>query len=283
MLKIHNIHKRFDDKEVLRGVSLELKKGEIYGLIGKNGAGKTTLMKIIMGLMTKTNGEIYQTQENNKAIVYGYLTDVPSFFDHLSAGEYLDYLLKEKNSRLTYDFLEMANLEYKERIKGMSRGMKQRLGIVTALVNHPDILVLDEPTSALDPGGRYEVLNMLLKLKKEGKTVLLSTHILNDMQTICDRVGFLSEGIIKRELTINKLLNDKLSLRILFSGPIEIDGINTICDSYEKIEDNEYIYRGISLNNQSSFFRFLSDSKSYVVQIKSELPQLEEVFHEVCE
>lgn len=224
MLRITGLQKRFGDKEVLRGLDLVVPENSIFGFIGKNGAGKTTTMKTVLGLMKPDAGEIYVHGEK---VVYGatptnrfigYLPDVPEFYSFMTAAEYLRFCgqitgLKapelEERSR---ELLVMVGLgDEKHRIKGFSRGMKQRLGIAQALLNRPKLLICDEPTSALDPVGRKEILDILLSVREQ-TTVLLSTHILSDVERICTDVAVLNDGVVEIQGKISDL---KLKYRSL--------------------------------------------------------------------
>ena len=208
MLKIENLKKSFGDKEVLKGLSLSVPEKSIFGFIGKNGAGKTTAMKTVLGLMKPDEGEITVAGEKvvfgqtstNRHI--GYLPDVPEYYSFMNASEYLYFcgditgLPKAEITKRSEELLELVGLKgEKHRIKGFSRGMKQRLGIAQALLNKPKLLICDEPTSALDPVGRKEILDILMAVKDE-TTVLFSTHILSDVERICTDIAFLNEGTI---------------------------------------------------------------------------------------
>ena len=211
MLRINNLCKRFGDKEVLRGLNLSVPAHSIFGFIGKNGAGKTTTMKMVLGLLTADAGEIFV---DGKPVVYGqtatnrhigYLPDVPEFYSFMTAREYLRFcgeITGMKASEIdarTKELLNLVGLDREtHRIKGFSRGMKQRLGIAQALLNRPKLLICDEPTSALDPVGRKEILDILLAARDE-TTVLFSTHILSDVERICTDVAFLSNGRVEIE------------------------------------------------------------------------------------
>ena len=175
MLQIAGLHKRFGDKEVLKGLNLTVPEHSIFGFIGRNGAGKTTTMKTILGLLKADAGEIlvngekavYGQTATNRYI--GYLPDVPEFYSFMTAREYLGFcgeitgMTKKEYRERSEELLELVGLNgEKHRIKGYSRGMKQRLGIAQALLNRPKLLICDEPTSALDPVGRKEILDLLL-------------------------------------------------------------------------------------------------------------------------
>ncbi|MBO7333857.1 MAG: ATP-binding cassette domain-containing protein, partial [Lachnospiraceae bacterium] len=216
MLEVKDIYKSYDNLSVLKGVSVTLMPGEIYGLIGRNGAGKTTLLNILSGLLKKDSGEVKYSPDNIKT---GYLPDNPGLFEYLTAAEYLDFLLRDGDPIRRNELLKLVDIPGNIKISKMSRGMKQRIGIAAALTDDPDIILLDEPTSALDPQGRMEVMKLLTALKASGKSVILSTHILADMEKICDRVGFLSDGIIKKEVTVSEINGSGLNMIVSFTDP----------------------------------------------------------------
>ena len=207
-LTITNLKKRFGDKPVLSGVTLTVPEHSVFGFIGKNGAGKTTTMKAALGLLEPDAGEItvvgervrYGQTGTNRQI--GYLPDVPEFYSFMTPREYLAFcgrvtgMERGDLRRRSAELLELVGLgEETHRIKGFSRGMKQRLGIAQALLNRPKLLICDEPTSALDPVGRKEILDILLSAREQ-TTILFSTHILSDVERICTDVAFLHDGKI---------------------------------------------------------------------------------------
>ena len=208
ILRITGLHKRFGDKKVLRGLNLSVPEHSIYGFIGKNGSGKTTTMKTVLGLLKADSGEIIV---NGEKVVYGqtdtnryigYLPDVPEFYSFMTAKEYLRFcgeitgMSRADIEERTRELLTLVGLaDETHRIKGFSRGMKQRLGIAQALLSRPKLLICDEPTSALDPVGRKEILDILLAIKDQ-TTVLFSTHILSDVERICTDVAFLKDGVV---------------------------------------------------------------------------------------
>jgi len=189
----------------------------VFGFVGKNGAGKTTTMKAILGLLEVDEGEIYVMGERvvfgksatNRHI--GYLPDVPEFYSFMTPKEYLKLCGQSLGmsggdiEQRSAELLALVGLESENRrIKGFSRGMKQRLGIAGALLSRPKILICDEPTSALDPIGRKEILDLLLAVREQ-TTVLFSTHILSDVERICTDVALINEGKIARLGTVNEL------------------------------------------------------------------------------
>lgn len=217
VLRITGLQKRFGDKLVLNGLDLTVPEHSIYGFIGKNGAGKTTTMKIILGLLKADEGHI---TVNGEVVAYGaspanrhigYLPDVPAFYSFMTAKEYLMFcaeitgINRQEREHRCRELLELVGLsEETHRIKGYSRGMKQRLGIAQALLNRPKLLICDEPTSALDPVGRKEILDILLAIREQ-TTVLFSTHILSDVERICTDVAFLDRGQIRVQGTLSEV------------------------------------------------------------------------------
>lgn len=208
MIQLKNIKKSFLSNNVLLDVNLEIADGQVYGLVGKNGVGKTTLLGIMAGIIDSDSGScmINSTAAGRDTIAgghVGYLPDVPNFYENLTVGEYLDFLRMGANSASEGEVLTLADrmhLNLDVPIKKLSRGNRQKLGIVSAVLSKPDILLLDEPMSALDPLGRRDVVDLILSLKEKGMSVVLSSHILSDLESICDRVGFLNAGIIAREV-----------------------------------------------------------------------------------
>lgn len=221
VLEIKDLHKDFGDKEVLRGIHLEVPEHSIFGFIGANGAGKTTTMKAVLGLLQPDKGDIFvhgekvtygQTRTNRHI---GYLPDVPAFYGFMTAREYLDFCGKitgikgENRKNRTEELLHLVGLaDEKHRIKGFSRGQKQRLGIAQALYSRPKLLICDEPTSALDPVGRKEILDLLQSVCSE-TTVIFSTHILTDVERICTDVALLHQGKTAMSGKLNQLQNRK--------------------------------------------------------------------------
>jgi len=209
LLVVDSLSKRFKDLLVLDRLSFEVEEGSVFGFIGKNGSGKTTTMKIVTGLLKADQGHVYikgrmvefgETPTNH---LIGYLPDVPEFYGFMNALEYLRFCgrITGMNTadieRKAAELIALVGLQDSahRRIKGFSRGMKQRLGIAQALIHDPVLLICDEPTSALDPQGRSEILAILSQVR-ERTTVLFSTHILADVERICDTVGVLNNGKI---------------------------------------------------------------------------------------
>ena len=281
MVKVKDIKKKYSFNEVLRGVSFEAEEGSIYGLIGRNGAGKTTLMNIMSGLLSADSGSVSFGGTDK----VGYLPDLPSFYDYLTTDEYLDFLLMDENPSRRDELLDIVSLPKGVRVKTMSRGMRQRLGIAAVLVNDPDIILLDEPTSALDPTGRNDVKNILLKLKAEGKTIILSTHILADMDNICDKAGFLHNGIIMREVDVASERNNTSELLVSFKEEPDLDALYKFAPVMYVVDPltiRIVLDENDKMASQQSILKGLSEQKQEITSISSSAHSLDTIFQEVC-
>jgi len=216
----------------LDGLNLRVEEGEIFGYIGPNGAGKTTTLKIMMGLIYPTSGNVQifgrDIKDINIKMDIGFLPEAPYFYDYLTAREFLDFysqlfgLAKKERERRIEGLLDMVDLRLVKdtQLRKFSRGMLQRIGIAQALINDPKLVILDEPMSALDPVGRTKIRDVILRLKDEGKTVFFSSHILSDVEMICDQVGLLVNGKLKEIGKLEELLGERESLEDLFMEEI---------------------------------------------------------------
>ena len=213
--------------EALRDVSFEVSEGEIYGLLGPNGAGKSTTLKILLGLMKPTCGEgtllghPLGSLEARQRI--GFLPENPYFFEYLTAQEFLETcawlsgVSREGRKQRIQTLLERVGLDpgSRLRLRKFSKGMLQRVGLAQALIHEPELIILDEPMSGLDPIGRREVRDLILEQKKKGKTVIFSSHILPDVESLCERVGILVEGELRRSGRVSDLVrHDKSGFEI---------------------------------------------------------------------
>lgn len=208
----------------LQGLTIDVRPGEIFGLVGPNGSGKTTTLKLLLGLLLPTKGSVRIFGENPRhtAVKHriGFLPDGPYFYDHLNAVELLDFYARlfgfpaQYRKQRSEELLELVRMtQHRHRpVREYSKGMTQRVGLAQALINDPDLLLLDEPTTGLDPLAAYEIKQTVLDLKARGKTVFLCSHLLADVQAICDRVAILNEGARVRFGAVSELLaNDSAS------------------------------------------------------------------------
>jgi ABC-2 type transport system ATP-binding protein len=218
-------------RPALVDLDLELRRGEILGYVGPNGSGKTTTFKLLMGLVRPDRGEAFILGEPLASRAWrhraGYLPEQPYLYDYLTPAEYLDYagrlfgIPREARRRRARELLSLVGLERSADVpmRRFSKGMLQRAGLAQALVNDPELVFLDEPMSGLDPVGRRLVRDLVLDLRKAGKTVLFSTHILSDAETLCDRVAVLRGGRLLSVGALGELLRlDVTHLEVLAAG-----------------------------------------------------------------
>ncbi|MBQ7318816.1 MAG: ABC transporter ATP-binding protein [Clostridia bacterium] len=294
ILSIQGLQKRFGEKSVLRGVDLEVPQGSIFGFIGKNGAGKTTTMKTVLGLLRADAGEIlvngqpvqYGQTSTNRAI--GYLPDVPEFYPFMTPREYLALCgeslgmprasIKERSEEL----LTLVGLaEEKHRIRGFSRGMKQRLCIAQALLGNPLLLICDEPTSALDPVGRKEILDILLSVRTQ-TTVLFSTHILSDVERICTDVAFLNDGKIAMQGTVAslKVLHPTQDIQVELHNPEDATRLLAAFPAATRTDQATLTLHGDE-QLMHTLLSFVTQQQLSVTRIERLEPTLESLFMEV--
>lgn len=202
----------------VRDLDLRVEAGQVYGLLGPNGSGKSTTLKVILGLVSPTRGsaKIFGRESNRveSREDVGFLPENPYFYKYLTGAETVRFYGKlcglrgKKLETRISELLELVSLTSAKdrRLRGYSKGMLQRIGLAQALVHEPRLVVLDEPTAGVDPAGSREIRDLILALKKRGTTVLLSSHLLGQVQEICDRVGILANGILVREGKIEELL-----------------------------------------------------------------------------
>ena len=294
VLTIKDLHKCFGDKKVLCGLDMSVPEHSIFGFVGRNGSGKTTTMKAVLGLLKTDKGEIYVADEkvsfgqNSTNKYIGYLPDVPEFYSFLTAKEYLLFCgemhgLQRKHVISRADeLLQLVGLDKeRHRIKGYSRGMKQRLGIAGALLCSPKLLICDEPTSALDPIGRKEILDILSAAKNE-TTILFSTHILSDVERICTDVAFLNDGKIAMQRKMSELgaLKAVHEFCVETCRPEDTEVFLRKFDKVRKETECKLIFMGDEARMHEILF-FIASNHIPVQKIEHVEPSLEALFLEV--
>ena len=294
ILQITNLQKHFGDKKVLKGLNLSVPEQSIFGFIGQNGAGKTTTMKMVLGLMNPDAGEILVAGEKvsfgqtatNRHI--GYLPDVPEYYSFMTPTEYLMFcgeitgMRREEIKPRVKELLDLVGLGgEKHRIKGFSRGMKQRLGIAQALLSHPKLLICDEPTSALDPVGRKEILDILLAVREQ-TTVLFSTHILSDVERICTDIAFLNDGVVTTQGKLADIKAGYRSEKYFLETEKESD-IALILAAFSDCTRIGQTQIEFSEKEHTLFevLQYISNQKISVLKIERMEPSLESLFMEV--
>ena len=276
----------------LKDLDLEVKKGEIFGFLGPNGAGKTTTIKLLMGLIYPTSGwgqimgrDLNDVEAKDRI---GFLPENPYFYDYLTGREFLRFyaqLLKipkgERDDRIRETF-SLVGLEGAEdlQLRRYSKGMIQRIGIAQALLNDPDLVVLDEPMSGLDPIGRKEVRDIILRLKSEGKTIFFSTHILPDVEMICDRVGILIGGSLRAVGNIDELIGHNIdAIEVTARGLSEasLSEISPLVDRVFK-KDESHLLTLKDEENLESVITLIYKNGGRVYSVIPQRPSLEDFF-----
>lgn len=234
-------------QRALNDLSIQVEEGEIFGFLGGNGAGKTTTLKILMTLIFPTSGSAkilgkpIDNIEMRKQI--GYLPEAPYFYDYLTAREFLDYCGKifgisnDTRNRRISELLKLVDLEFASdrQLRKFSKGMLQRIGIAQALVNDPKVVFMDEPMSGLDPIGRREVRDIIRSLREQGKTIFFSTHILSDVEVLCDRVAILRKGNLAGYGKLSELEGSRdATMEMLVQG-ISIENLTYIQNKAQKV------------------------------------------------
>lgn len=284
MLKMEAISKSYKDKKALKDFSATLKEG-VYGLLGQNGAGKTTLINVITGILNPDSGQIFFNDVHVKKMgvefisKIGYLPQFPQFYKNFEALEFLRYICaikdvpKETGEKRIEELLEMVNLSdvANKKIGTFSGGMRQRLGIVQAMVNDPGILILDEPTAGLDPKERIRFRNLISKFSKD-RIVLLATHIVSDIEYIANEVILLREGILIKQNKPTALM-DEIRGKV---WEVKIAGEN----SQAFLE--QYSISNIVFDEGHYALRIVSEKKPIEGAV-SISPNLEDVFLYYCE
>lgn len=291
ILETNNLEKKYKNFKAISDLNIHVKKGAIYGLIGKNGAGKTTLIRLICGLQNPTSGtySIFGVKNTDKKILrererIGAIVETPSIYVNMSAKDNLleqFKLIGLPNTEAIDELLKLVGLENtgNKKAKNFSLGMKQRLGIAIALVNNPDLLILDEPINGLDPEGIIEIRELILKLNKKKKiTILISSHYLDELSKIATDYGFVDNGGIIKEISseeLNKKMEHKIELKVIdikkFSKYFEKNKI-----IYEVIDDNTInVYGKINL---SKFINDLSKNDLVADEVHEKEETLENYY-----
>lgn len=254
VLQTVGLTKKYDTQFAVHDLSLNVDRGEIYGLLGRNGAGKTTTIRMITGLLQPTEGDVILFGEKMKTPTkrifgrIGALVESPAFYENLTAKENLKIIADLRGTQAPDSIesaLELVNLEKeKKKVKQFSLGMKQRLGIAMALMHDPEFIILDEPTNSLDPIGIQQIRLLIKKLSSEnGVTILISSHILSEVEQMADKVGIIDNGILLEELTMDELrYKNRHFVKLTVSDinrAIPIMEKELAINDYEILNDNE--------------------------------------------
>lgn len=279
MVKIRELTKSYNNFPVLRGLNMDINSGDVYGFLGRNGCGKTTTMNIICNVIPKDGGDI--TLGEGTPITIGYLPESPMIFGYMTAREYLEYIgacsdYPGDTAKRAGEVLEIVGLSAAadRRTKGFSRGMTQRLGMGAAIFRDPELLIFDEPTSALDPQGRVEVIEIINRLKSMGSTIVLSTHILSDVERVANRIGIMNGGILAEEGEINSVMRK-------YSGDAILLTVRGLTDEI-KLELLKVKFARAEFKNETAQFRFgaenIEDAAKQLMKLLAEKEIVAEKF-----
>ena len=290
ILRTIGLTKRFGKLEAVKDLNLELHRGEVFGFLGPNGAGKSTTVGMILGLVTPTSGslEIFGLKLNSHRWAalrrVGAIIEEPAFYPYLSGRNNLEALARAiggiPSTKIT-EVLERVNLLDRagDRYDRYSMGMKQRLGIASTLLRDPELIILDEPTRGLDPAGTKEVRDLIPQLEHENRAVFLCSHLLHEVELVCDRVAIIKEGVMLANAPVDELLTQGQQLQIKIDDPGQaasilekIPWINSV-----KIE-NEYLVVDVPKESASKVNQTLAEHNIYASELVNRNVSLESVF-----
>ena len=284
LVKIEKVSKCFGNARVLNDVSFEIPKGSVLGILGPNGSGKSTLMRIIAGLIKTWDGSIYFdgkpiVEESMYLHRAGFLIEDPAFYEHLTAAENLIMLSRLTNSPLDNieRLLKEVDLNGSEDklVRNFSYGMKQRLGIAQAILNDPDILFLDEPSNGLDPHGIVHMNNTIVDLNKKGKTICLSTHVVEHVKDLCSHIIILKEGNLVLDDSIENLFENSKKYEIKSKS---IEAIKDKLSQVEKLTIVEETDKKLTIDSEldlSDLLKTFSESNDlYSINKKLDIQDL---------
>jgi ABC-2 type transport system ATP-binding protein len=282
--------KRYGERLAVNDVSLTVRRGEVYGFLGPNGAGKTTTLRMLLGLVRPTSGAArvlgHEPGFPLAMARLGALVEGPGFYPYLSGRDNLRVLARYRGLDDTDVEAALDRVDLRERggdrFKSYSMGMKQRLGVAAALLGDPELLVLDEPTNGLDPAGMADMRRLIVELAGHGQTVLLSSHLLNEVEEICDRVGVISAGRLLTESTVADL-RGAASVIVRATPPdVALAAAMGVAgdDAVQRLDDGR-LHLDVDPTRTAELTRALVDAGADVYEIRPSERSLEEVFFEM--
>lgn len=269
MLEINDLYKKYGKFTALNGLNLTIGDGELFGFVGPNGAGKTTTMKIIAGLLYEDSGSILldgvniHTNLAKRKNMIGYMPDFFGVYDNLKTYEYMEFyasvygIYKSKAKQKINELLDMVSLleQAENYVDNLSRGMKQKLCLARCLIQDPQLLILDEPSSGLDPKARYEVKEILKQLNEQGKTIIISSHILPELAQMCSTIGIIQGGKMVLKGTVKEI-----SHQMKLSSPLILTVVEGIEAAVEELKNNS-LAENISIRGNQISIGFHGDQE----------------------
>ena len=291
ILSIHNLNKRYGKIHAVKNVSLEIKKGNVYGILGPNGSGKSTTLGIVLNVVNKTSGEYswfggtLKTHDALKKV--GAIIERPNFYPYMTAEENLQLVCKIKGIHYSkiQEKLEIVGLQERKdsKFNTFSLGMKQRLAIASALLNDPEILILDEPTNGLDPQGIHQIRDIIKKIATLGTTILLASHLLDEVEKVCSHVLVLRKGEILYSGVVNGISKNAnfLELRAenhekLIAALKEFPNLESVSENNDKV----IVYLTTEINS-AELNKFLAEKDIFLSHLAERKHSLEEQFLEL--
>ena len=302
MFEFNKVNKSFKNDfwaqpvQVLKDLSFEVEKNKIVGFLGANGAGKTTSLKILLNFIKHDSGSIHFQNEMGSSFVdirkqVGYLPERPYFYNYLTGREFISYM--GKLSDVTSDQLKSRTRSWSEglkidhaldrQVRSYSKGMLQRLGFISAVIHDPKLLILDEPLSGLDPVGRKEFKDSLLLLKNEGKTIFFSSHIISDVEEVCEKVVVIDKGQLKFQGPIDTIIEENIEQKYSIKITGSYTEVMSIKSSFIKEDSDQlkYSYFLIPKNKKDDFLKDMINSNIQVLHLEQVRPSLEEVVYKI--
>ncbi|CBW25062.1 putative pilus-related ABC transporter ATP-binding subunit [Halobacteriovorax marinus SJ] len=274
--------------EVLKDVSFSIGKGQVVGFLGANGAGKTTLIKIMMGFTNSNSGSVHFFDGRSFQSIsskVGYLPERPYFYPHLSGREMVEFMgglcnLSENQIEKgieRYAHRLKIHFALERKIKGYSKGMLQRLGMLCTLLHNPELVILDEPLSGLDPQGRKDIKDLLLELSSEGKTIFFSSHIVSDVEEVCEKVVVLDKGIVVYDGDISELIQENSRSEYLITVDKKVYEQDR--DDFKYVEIGSHLTYSVGEALKNDFIKNCLESDINILKLTKNSPTLEEVVY----
>lgn len=295
IVRTEHLTKCFGKLVAVEDLNLEVRKGEVFGFLGPNGAGKSTTMGMMLGLIAPTSGTIELFGLNIQSYLpkilqrIGAVTESTGFYPYLSGRDNLDYIARItggiSSSRIE-EVLELVELSdrKKDKFSNYSLGMKQRLAIACALLHDPEFMILDEPTNGLDPAGMKEIRELIIRLGQEGKTIFLNSHLLHEVEQVCERVAIIKQGKVITQGLIKDLMKKGDTLQLKVSEPEKaatvlknIDWITSI------VREDDKLLVGVKAEKYAEISAVLAKENIFITEMKAKEDTLEEFFLEVTE
>jgi ABC-2 type transport system ATP-binding protein len=299
MIETKNLTKNYGSLTALNDLNLKIQKGDIFGFIGPNGAGKTTTMRILVTLLEPTRGTAFinglNVLKDGKKVrrIVGYMPDFMGVYDDLKVFEYLEFFAaafgieRQKRKSIVEGVLELTDLQSKQAatVDSLSRGMQQRLGLARVLIHDPQVLILDEPASGLDPRARIEIRELLRELKRMGKTIMISSHILSELEEICDHIGIIEHGQLVFSGTIEDIrprlgIHSKVRVKVANNQDKAVELLSALpqINQVQAMGDNILVTFNEGHEGDGIIAKTLVNAKLDVIAIQPEKLKLDDAF-----